>query len=247
VIICHGFKGFKDWGFFPHLAARIANAGFTAISFNFSGSGVGPDNETFSELKRFGHATYAGDLRDIEIVFGALLDGQVHAAVSIPTRVGLFGHSRGGGAAALFASNHDVHALVTWNAISTIDRWPREVMERWDRDGVMDVLNARTGQVLPLYRDALEEIRRRSTTDLDILAACGRISAPWLIVHGSHDEAVGVDNAEALGAAAAGQASLEIIEGGTHTFGARHPWAGETEHLKRAMELTLSWFSRHLP
>ena len=45
----HGFKGFKDWGFFPHLADRLARAGLVAVSFNFSGSGVGPDGET-SEL-----------------------------------------------------------------------------------------------------------------------------------------------------------------------------------------------------
>jgi len=50
VVICHGFKGFKDWGFFPHLAARIARAGMTAVSFNFSGSGVGPDGEKHSTV-----------------------------------------------------------------------------------------------------------------------------------------------------------------------------------------------------
>ena len=35
VVICHGFKGFKDWGFFPKLSERLAVAGFTALSFNF--------------------------------------------------------------------------------------------------------------------------------------------------------------------------------------------------------------------
>src|ERR687894_562892 len=40
VVIVHGFKGFKDWGMFPHLADRLGLAGFTAISLNMSGSGV---------------------------------------------------------------------------------------------------------------------------------------------------------------------------------------------------------------
>src|SRR5512143_489800 len=40
VLIVHGFKGFKDWGMFPPLADRVARAGFTAVSFNLSGSGV---------------------------------------------------------------------------------------------------------------------------------------------------------------------------------------------------------------
>ena len=30
VVVLHGFKGFKDWGFFPPFAERIARAGMTA-------------------------------------------------------------------------------------------------------------------------------------------------------------------------------------------------------------------------
>ena len=40
VVIVHGFKGFKDWGFFPLVAQRLAAAGHAAVSFNFTGSGV---------------------------------------------------------------------------------------------------------------------------------------------------------------------------------------------------------------
>jgi hypothetical protein len=30
VVICHGFKGFMEWGFFPHLAQLLADRGLTA-------------------------------------------------------------------------------------------------------------------------------------------------------------------------------------------------------------------------
>ena len=53
VILCHGFKGFGRWGFFPYLAERLAAEGLTAVTFDFSGSGVGPDRETFTELHAF--------------------------------------------------------------------------------------------------------------------------------------------------------------------------------------------------
>ena len=43
VVICHGFKGFAHWGFFPYLARAVAEAGMRAITFDLSGSGVGPD------------------------------------------------------------------------------------------------------------------------------------------------------------------------------------------------------------
>ncbi len=48
VLIVHGFKGFKDWGMFPLMAERLAEAGFAACRFNLSGSGIGEDGETFS-------------------------------------------------------------------------------------------------------------------------------------------------------------------------------------------------------
>ena len=47
IVICHGFKGFKDWGFFPHTARELAaRTGYPAVTFNFSGSGIGPDWES---------------------------------------------------------------------------------------------------------------------------------------------------------------------------------------------------------
>jgi hypothetical protein len=56
VLILHGFKGFKDWGMFPPFAERLARAGFTAVSFNVSGSGV-DDAGDGSWPERFGRNT----------------------------------------------------------------------------------------------------------------------------------------------------------------------------------------------
>src|SRR5512146_1110508 len=75
VVVCHGFKGFKDWGFFPAIAERLARAGFAVVSFNFSGSGIGADEESFSEVERFGRATFSHHLEDLDIVLGALVEG----------------------------------------------------------------------------------------------------------------------------------------------------------------------------
>jgi uncharacterized protein len=251
VVICHGFKGFKDWGFFPHLAHRIANAGMTAVSFNFSGSGVGPDNESFSEGERFGHATHSNDVRDISIVIDALKSTALPALEAAPSRMGLVGHSRGGGAAILAADRLEVDALVTWASIATVERWPEDVIAQWRRQGSIDIVNSRTGQVLPLYTDLLDEIERDAGGPLDIAAAAGRLRLPWLIVHGDADESVAVADGYRLYAAAAGgggsgQAELAIVKGGSHTFGAKHPWAGYTDELRVATDQTVAWFVRHM-
>ncbi len=248
IVICHGFKGFKDWGFFPHLASRLALAGATTVSFNFSGSGVGPDGESFSELARFGHATLSGDVRDIDIVCGALRNGTLVEGLRPPPTIGLFGHSRGGGATVLYAaSNEHIEALVTWAAISTIDRWSEETVRDWKQAGQMDIVNARTGQVMPLFLDLLDDVERNGSDGLNIRAAAKRLSIPWLILHGDVDEAVAVDDAETLATAAASETTeLRIVPGGGHTFGAKHPWAGSTPELQTTMDETVAWFARHI-
>src|SRR5918998_558314 len=76
VLILHGFKGFKDWGMFPPLSDRLARAGFTAISFNFSGSGV-DDAGDFTLPERFGHNTFSAELQDTSLLLEALFSQQL--------------------------------------------------------------------------------------------------------------------------------------------------------------------------
>ena len=79
VVIVHGFKGFKDWGMFPPLAERLARAGFTAVSFNLSGSGVDDAGE-FTLPERFGRNTFSAELEDLGRVIDALGAGRLEVS-----------------------------------------------------------------------------------------------------------------------------------------------------------------------
>ena len=46
--------------------------------------------------------------------------------------------------------------------------------------------------------------------------------------------------------AAADNAELCIVEGGSHTFGAKHPYEGPTSELRIATETTLAWLDQQL-
>lgn len=243
VVILHGFKGFKDWGMFPPLAERVARAGFSAVSFNMSGSGVDQEGR-FAFPERFGHNTYSAELADLATVLDALGEGRL--GMPPTTSVGVVGHSRGGGVGILAASrDRRIEALVTWAAISTVDRSPEKVTE-WRKAGKLDVTNTRTGEVLPLYTDVLDDIARNPAA-LDIRAAAARITVPWLLLHGSGDPSVPVAEAEALARAAAGRSPrVMLLDGADHTFGARHPFAGMTPDLAVAFDETLKWLGRWL-
>lgn len=245
VIIHHGFKGFKDWGMFPVLADRLARAGFTAVSFNVSGSGV-DDTGEFVFPDRFGRNTYSAELDDLHRVIDALDGGRL--GVSRPAAVGLLGHSRGGGIAVLEAArNPRVTALVTWAAIASVDRWSAEARAGWRKRGYVNITNTRTGQTFPLGTEVLDDIERHAGGALDLVAAAGRIRIPWLIVHGDADQSVDIEDARTLArAAAVPGAELVEIAGAGHTFGAVHPFRTVTAELDHAVNRSAAWFGRHL-
>jgi dipeptidyl aminopeptidase/acylaminoacyl peptidase len=246
VLIVHGFKGFKDWGMFPPLADRLAQAGFVAVAPNLSGSGVN-DSGDFAWPERFGHNTFSAELADLATVLDALSAGAL--GVAAPSRIGLVGHSRGGGMAVLqTVRDPRVRALVTWAAISTVQRWPDESERaRWRASGTLDVVNSRTGQVLPLCPDVLDDIERNGAGPLDIPAAAAKVAVSWLIVHGRADPTVSIAEGERLARAAPPATSRFLpVEGGEHTFGAVHPWRGPTPALELVMKETVAWLSRHL-
>jgi dienelactone hydrolase len=244
VLILHGFKGFKDWGMFPHLAERLARAGFTAVSPNLSGSGVDDAGE-FSLPDRFGHNTFSAELEDVARILDSLTQGQL--GVPAPSALGIVGHSRGGGIAVLqTARDPRVKALVTWSAISRVERWSADQRATWRATGRTDVQNMRTGQILPLYSNVLDDIEQNAD-QLNIGAAASKITVPWLIIHGTEDESVGFSEAESLKAANSRKKTrLLPVEHGGHTFGATHPWRSSTPQLDTVFDATVEWLAANL-
>ncbi|HEX2090918.1 MAG TPA: hypothetical protein VHG28_00895 [Longimicrobiaceae bacterium] len=245
VVICHGFKGFRTWGFFPVLARAVALRGHAAVTFDFSRNGVGADGVDFSALELFAENTHTRNLDEIRMVLDALRGGVL--LPRSPRWIGLLGHSRGGGEAILAAAEDPrVDALVTWAAIADIPaRWTGEQVERWRRGETVEIVNARTGQPMPIgpgyWRDT--EMNRER---LDILRAAASLEIPWLIIHGEDDTSVSPDDARALFDAAGDRVELLLVEDADHTFGARHPWAGTTPELRSVVEATLDWFDEQL-
>lgn len=242
VIVLHGFKGFMHWGFFPELSRRIGGAGMVAVSFNASGSGVGADLESFTELEAFARDTHSRQLEDLDRVREHVLD--VLPAVR-RDRLGALGHSRGGGMVLLHAARHgDYRALVTWASIAEVPRHDEATRAEWRARGYTEVVNARTGQVLRIATDVLDDVERNAER-LDVLAACRRIQAPTLVVHGTADEAVDPAAAERI-VAALPNGRLLRVEGAGHTFGARHPPGPVPADLERVHRATLEHLAEHL-
>lgn len=247
IIICHGFKGFKNWAFFPVLAEYFAQAGYIALTFNFSRNGIGADLENFTELDKFEKNTYSHEIQDLKCIVDGVFSGEIGKGLIDPEKIGLVGHSRGGGIAILHAQNDPrINSLVTWSAIATVERYTTEQENLWKRQKYLEFENKRTGQIMRVGKELLDDIHKNRAR-LDIPAAAQKIEIPTLVIHGQDDESVPVEEAQNifdhLGST---NKELMIIEGSTHTFGARHPLESMPKELETVFELTESWFDRIL-
>lgn len=224
VVFCHGFKGFKDWACFDLVAKAFAEAGFVFIKMNFSHNGTTIESpSSFDDLKAFGRNNFSKELFDLKKTIDWLEKGEIPTAMDLE-QLQLIGHSRGGATVLLKAvSDKRINRVVTWAAISSFERMiPKSEMEQWEKDGVRFILNGRTKQMMPLYWQLCQDYYQNKAK-LDLPALLARLAIPQLIIHGSEDGSVSIDEAFELKSYNP-NAEMVIIQGGDHTFGAKHPY-----------------------
>lgn len=239
VVLVHGFKGFREWGFFPWLAERFVASGCGVCRFDFSRNGVGAAGDEFDELDLFEDDTYSTEIADLRSVVEFLLSRQSFSTVPLS----LFGHSRGGAVAILGASSvPDLASVVTWSAISDLRRWDEATLREWRARGYMDVPNARTGQMMRVSTAILDDLDRNADT-LNVQRAARSLAVPLLVVHGTADETVDPNEARILSESAR-DSSLLMIDGASHTFGAIHPLVDVPFELDLITRVTTSFIRR---
>jgi pimeloyl-ACP methyl ester carboxylesterase len=231
VVIVHGFKGFKDWGFFPWVAQRLFQHRLAVCRFNMSRSGIGDDPESFDRLDLFEHDTYSQQLADLRTVVAYAQE----QAPGLSTF--LFGHSRGGGVAILGAADvPKLRGVAAWSPIARCDRWDEATKREWRERGYLEQLNTRTKQLMRMSPAILDDCEANAAR-LDVAAAARALTVPLFVVHGGRDESVPVDEGRGLAESNDG-ASFLMIERASHTFNAIHPLVHVPFELVVAAEST---------
>lgn len=245
VIFCHGFKGFKSWGFYDYLPEAFCNEGLAFLRFNFSHNGTNAQiPDAFVEPEAFGSNTIGKELDDLQTILNSLKELPQSGNFNM-NAIYLAGHSRGGGIALLSAARDKrIKKLALWNSVSDWNIFMSQFdRERWKEDGVAYIRNSRTGEDLPvgykLYTDydANREIYHLGN-------AAESLEIPLLLVHGTEDKNVHIDASEYFYNKVF-HAIFIKVEGGDHTFGIRHPWTEEQEGVPafaEALSNTIDFF-----
>jgi uncharacterized protein len=238
VVIVHGFKGFKDWGFFPWLGQRLLQHRLAVCRFNMSRSGIGDDPESFDRLDLFEDDTYSIQLADLRAVVR-------FAQQQLPSlSTFLLGHSRGGGIALLAAAEvKNLCGVAAWSPIARCDRWDDATKRDWRVRGFLDNINQRTKQNMRVSTAVLDDYEANRER-LDIARAVERLRVPLLVVHGGRDESVPVGEGRSL-ASLIPDASLLIVDRAGHTFNAIHPLIHVPFELILAAEASAHFSNAH--
>lgn len=239
LIFCHGFKGFKDWGCFPYMFDKFANANIFTVSFNFSLNGV--DNEKdnpidFERLDDFARNTFSEELDDLGCVIDYLEEVKDKYNYNFDSLI-LAGHSRGGGIAILkTAEDKRIKKLITLASVDEFNRYGDETKRMWKERGFIEALNTRTRQKMRMNVSLLEDLENNYSR-LNIKDAMKKATVPTLIMHGTEDLAVEKSEAETLyNLCNKDITKLVILEKTGHTFGAVHPFEGTTPHLEEVID-----------
>ena len=213
VVIGHGVTGNKDRPLVLALAEGLAGAGISALRFSFSGNG---DSEgTFLD------SNITKELSDLTAV--------IDFVENLGKKVIYAGHSMGGAVGVSVASEDDrILGLVSLAGMVNTKKFAEtEFGEVRPDEGLMW-----DDEDCPLSQSFMDDLVGINT----LLEKGELIKVPWLLVHGTEDDVVLIDDTNEIYEKAGEQRSKLIIDGADHVF-------SEPEHMKKMVDGVLEWLS----
>ena len=195
LIIGHGVTGNKDRPFVVALAEAVAAEGLPVLRFSFSGNGGSGGD--------FRQSTISKEVNDLKAVLSA--------ADSSGYRVIYAGHSMGGAVGVLAAASDErIKFLISLaGMVNTQAFYEREFGEETPDSGCM--WEEPSCPLSSTFKNDLENIGSTASK-------AGGIKVPWLIVHGSTDDVVPIEDSQEIFALANEPKKLVEIPGANHVF-----------------------------
>ncbi len=248
VIFIHGFKGFRNWCFFPLSARTASEAGFHALRMDFSLNVMRGTSDKVISLEDFADNTLTREADDVADIVKAIAADEAFAPLREKCTgvIHVVGHSRGGGIAHVAAremmgSDVILGNVVVWNSIGKWGRWTDRQRDVWLDQGYVEIENSRTGQTLKMNKTYLLDNEAHEDR-LSLVRSSAQLGERLLYIHAEMDLTVNIAEIRRLQAAANTSADLVTIDGSTHTFGMVHNNENVTGSFTKVLDHTI----RHL-
>jgi dienelactone hydrolase len=254
VILCHGFRGHRRWGFFPQLCSRLQNAGIIAFAMDFSlngyvyreGGGRSHEHARF-DPEVFRKNTISREFNDLAEVVRYIASTPIRFGIPPGTPIGLYGHSRGALSVILHAlENGSSRAICTWATTSNPNFYTDNQKESWRRNGFYEFTDSKNGSSLALDLAYLEDLESNSAR-YDFAERIRTLKVPHLLVHGTMDLVVPSLCTEKIHQAETDLKDKQMILLKTgHTFGFTDESIEFSPAFETACENTVLWFQKYL-
>ncbi len=247
IIVCHGFTAHKGWGPFPYFGRRFSEFGLASIVFNFSHNGIGKNPTRFTEFEKFSRNTIGKELEDVRAIVDAVSSGELGDGVVDSLRIGIVGHSRGGGVAIVSASlDKRIRSVAVWSGVSTFFRYTQHQQEVWERQGFIPVTIKSSHTRLRFGIEVLRDLEANKEA-YNIPKAVRKLDVPLLLVHGKVDVSVKPKEAQELyDVADKSLTELILLDHVGHMYGAKHPFKEPNQTVEHITDITARWFKLQL-
>jgi putative redox protein len=201
VVLGHCFTCTRHTSILRQLARDLAQAGFVALRFDFSGNGQSEG--------QFAHSTYSKQIE--EMLSAAEIVGAEGAAW-----IGMAGHSMGSLISFLTGAQAEIVKAVAVIGGRLSGMRPAHFLNRQQRD-----ILERTGEVTFTSRGRFLTLTEKFFSDadrFDPMKMLGEYPKPLLVVHGDQDEIIPVQEAYKARDVGGDRLELEIVSGADHMF-----------------------------
>ena len=223
ILNCHGFTSGKEMQFIPALSKAIAESGFAAFRFDFTGNG-----ESQGE---FSEGTTTQETKDISSAID-FLEKKGYK------KFGVVGHSMGGGVViGAAASDKRIKAVC---ALAPSVRYHRNIKKY----GLHNLLRLQfkghfiyrkhDGREFKITKDYVKDKKRSK-----FFKKAKDVTQPLLVIHGTKDTSVGFAEGVELFHRAVNQKEFLAIGGADHNFTGYH-------HRQLLIDSAVLFFKRHL-
>jgi len=244
VFILHGFKAWKDWGFFPYISEKIASTGAIVITISFSLNGVPAGSDLYIESEKFANNTVSREIADSNTVLNSFLNNELFDKDNLWNgEIYFLGHSRGAAISILLAaSRNEINRLILWASISRFGRISTRFKDNYLKIGYVEFKDTRTGINLKMnkvYTDDLEV----NKDNFNLTAKISELSVPILLLHGTQDVTVPAKESIELyeKVKMSNNTKLVLIEHAGHTFGINHPFESSNDVLEEVLSNTIDF------